>query len=58
LFSPITDADHLFELTKYNGYFATTDKRILSRSEYMWQRYRVTILSPKALKTKYELDNP
>ena len=43
------DADHLFELTKYGGYFVTTDKRILSKSELMWRKYGVTVLKPSKM---------
>jgi hypothetical protein len=50
------DADHLFELTKYSGYFVTTDKRILSKSETMWRKHGVTILKPSDMLVRIQND--
>jgi hypothetical protein len=50
------DADHLFELTKYGGYFVTTDKRILSKSETMWGKHGVTILKPSDMLVRVQND--
>ena len=45
------DADHIYELSKYGGgYFITTDKRLLSKSEEFFSDYFVTTLKP----TEYE----
>ena len=45
------DADHLFELYKYGGgYFVTTDARLLSHSDTLFQNYFITTIKP----TEYE----
>lgn len=41
------DADHLFELFKFGGgYFVTTDERLLSRSDELFQKYFITTIKP------------
>lgn len=50
------DADHLFELSKYGGYFVTTDKRILSKAETMWKHHGVTILKPSDMLARIQSD--
>jgi hypothetical protein len=41
------DRDHLFELYKFGGgYFVTTDKRLLSRSNELFKKYLITIIKP------------
>lgn len=48
------DARHLFEASKYGGYFVTTDHRILKMADEIFQQYRVQILKPSGL--IYRLD--
>lgn len=46
------DADHIFELYRYGGgYFITTDSRLLSKSEELFNRYFVTTIKP----TEFEM---
>lgn len=41
------DAEHLFELYKSGGgYFVTTDKRLLSRSDELFKKYFITTIKP------------
>jgi len=41
------DAEHLFELYKFGGgYFVTTDKRLLSRSDELFKKYFITTIKP------------
>ena len=42
-----SDADHLFELYRFGGgYFVTTDKRLLSHSNKLFQEYFITTIKP------------
>ena len=42
-----SDADHLFELYRFGGgYFITTDKRLLSHSNKLFQNYFITTIKP------------
>ncbi len=41
------DADHIFDLAEYGGgYFITTDNRILSKKEALFDKYFVTPITP------------
>ena len=49
------DARHLFEASKYGGYFVTTDHRILKMADEIFQQCRVQVLKPSGLIHRLDL---
>jgi len=42
----VDDADHVFEASKYCGYFITTDKRILNKKDELERICSAIIVKP------------
>ena len=51
------DAEHLFELHKFGGgYFITTDERLLSLSEELFNHFSVTTIMPSEYEAIFDTD--